>query len=161
MSRTRPHVWLPQEWLARQLDRVSAPAAAAGQWRLLGHCTERTNAAAAIADWVRVFRHFGVDVETAASGHCGMSGLYGHERRNRAASDAIYNLSWARLVSDPQNARRLLATGDSCRCQAAHMSGVQLLHPVQCCFGSSGRPVGRSLSHPILSVATAERCEEP
>ena len=60
----------------------------------------------------------------------GMAGLYGHEARNRATSKAIYGLSWAGRVADPQNAGRLLATGYSCRSQVSHVDNVALPHPI-------------------------------
>lgn len=42
--------------------------------------------------------------------------VYGHEKANRAASEAIYDMSWANAVSDPAYTGRLAATGCSCRC---------------------------------------------
>jgi len=66
-----------------------------------------------------------------ASGCCGMAGLYGHERANRTTSETIYGLSWKSILSDPENAGRAVATGYSCRCQAAIMDGLELAHPLQ------------------------------
>lgn len=127
-----PAVALPQEWLAVRLDDLPQLAFAnSPAWTLLPHCTERTNAPAATADWVKVGRRLGVDLRIEASGCCGMAGLYGHERANRATSQAIYGLSWAPILADAQHAGRTLATGYSCRCQAHLMDGVRLLHPVQ------------------------------
>eukprot|EP01034_Spumella_vulgaris_P037997 gene37997-46891_t len=37
----------------------------------------------------------GIDLHTLRSGCCGMAGLYAHEKANRAASEAIYDMSWA------------------------------------------------------------------
>lgn len=127
-----PNVQLPQEWLASRLEHWPRfPAADAAGCALLAHCTERTNAPAATAQWAKVFQHFGIDLQLLASGCCGMAGLYGHERANRAASEGIYAMSWAAVVADPRYAGRLLATGYSCRCQAAIIDRAQLLHPVQ------------------------------
>jgi len=127
-----PRVDLPQEWLARRLDELPLlQADDANAWALLPHCTEKTNAPAATADWTRVCKRLGVDLRIVPSGCCGMAGLYGHERANRATSEAIYRQSWARLVSDPRLAGRLVATGYSCRCQAGLLDGARLLHPVQ------------------------------
>ncbi|RZL96367.1 MAG: FAD-binding oxidoreductase [Variovorax sp.] len=127
-----PQVALPQEWLARRLDDLpSLQSDDANAWALLPHCTEKTNAPAATADWTKVCKRLGVDLRIVPSGCCGMAGLYGHERANRATSEAIYRQSWARLVSDPRFAGRLVATGYSCRCQAGLLDGAHLLHPVQ------------------------------
>lgn len=127
-----PKVSLPQEWLMRQSERL--PNLALGQtapWSLLPHCTERTNAGAATADWSKLARRFGIALQVVSSGCCGMAGLYGHERDNRATSEQIYQLSWEKILADPRQAGRVLATGYSCRCQANIMSGVELLHPLQ------------------------------
>ena len=67
----------------------------------------------------------------APSGCCGMAGLYGHEKANRAGSEAIYRLSWARYIGDARSAARFVATGYSCRSQAAIVDGVRLMHPLQ------------------------------
>jgi hypothetical protein len=40
-------------------------------------------------------------------------------------------MSWAAHVADPRHSGRLLATGYSCRCQAALLDHTRLLHPVQ------------------------------
>ena len=127
-----PQVALPQEWLASNIDRLpELGVEAASPWHLLPHCTEKTNAPAATADWVKVARRLGVDLKIVPAGCCGMAGLYGHERANRPTSEAIYRLSWSRLVSDPRHTGRLVATGYSCRSQASLMDGVHLLHPLQ------------------------------
>lgn len=127
-----PQVALPQEWLAARIDQLpqlstEEPTA----WALMPHCTERTNAPVATADWSKVGRRLGVELSVVPSGCCGMAGLYGHEHANRATSESIYQLSWANLVTDPRYGGRLVATGYSCRCQATLMDGVDLLHPLQ------------------------------
>lgn len=127
-----PRVALPQEWLAARLGEIPAlRMQESGGWGLLAHCTERTNAPAAASQWAPVFRHFGIELRMLPSGCCGMAGLYGHERANRAASEGIYRLSWAGHVADARHAGRLLATGYSCRCQAESLDDVRLQHPVQ------------------------------
>ena len=127
-----PPIVLPQEWLAQRLDELPQLAVDGNaSWTLLPHCTERTNAPAATADWVKVGRRLGVDLQIAASGCCGMAGLYGHEAANRSTSETIYGLSWGPILADARHAGRTLATGYSCRCQAALIDGLQLMHPVQ------------------------------
>ncbi|UST55520.1 FAD-binding oxidoreductase [Comamonadaceae bacterium OTU4NAUVB1] len=127
-----PAVLLPQEWLVERLDDLPTLAAdASDPWHLLPHCTERTNAPAATADWRRVAERLGIALRIVPSGCCGMAGLYGHERDHRATSEAIYGLSWRSIVAAPRHAGRLVATGYSCRCQAALVDGVDLSHPLQ------------------------------
>ncbi|HEX7891761.1 MAG TPA: FAD-binding and (Fe-S)-binding domain-containing protein [Ramlibacter sp.] len=136
-----PTIALPQEWLAQRLDELPQLAAeGTAPWALLPHCTERTNAPAATAEWARVARRLGVELQVLASGCCGMAGLYGHEQRNRATSEKIYGLSWRSLLADPRHAGRTVATGYSCRCQAQIMDGVQLMHPLQLLLRAVGAP---------------------
>lgn len=127
-----PKVALPQEWLAQRMDRLPQLAPDGSEtWGLLAHCTEKTNAPAAISDWEKLSHRFGISLAVVPSGCCGMAGLYGHEVANRSTSEAIYRLSWEGLVSDPGRTGRLVATGYSCRCQANLMNNVELLHPIQ------------------------------
>ncbi|MFD2196226.1 FAD-binding oxidoreductase, partial [Halomonas beimenensis] len=100
-------------------------------YRLLAHCTEKTNAPGTPRAWQRIFAAFGLELEVVATGCCGMSGTYGHEARNLATSKAIYAQSWQPRVEDPANAGRLLATGYSCRSQARRLSDTALPHPLQ------------------------------
>ncbi len=131
-----PEVLLLQEWLLAR-----GPALLPARWkqraadadpgyRLLSHCTEKTNAPGSPKAWQQLFAHFGLALENIASGCCGMSGTYGHEARNRATSEAIYDLSWREPVENTA-AGTLLATGYSCRSQAKRLSQRQLLHPLQ------------------------------
>lgn len=125
-----PAVLLPQEWLRRALAaRGSAGTTTGDEYFLLPHCTERTNAAAAVADWTAVFAALGAKLTILPSGCCGMAGTYGHQAASRATSERIYAMSWAPLVG--RHAGRLLATGYSCRCQAKLIDRVELPHPVQ------------------------------
>ncbi|WP_395062526.1 FAD-binding and (Fe-S)-binding domain-containing protein [Paraburkholderia silvatlantica] len=130
---TVPDVQLPQEWLIGALRARASSPRASGSFRLLPHCTERTNAGAATLLWKDVFAAAGLTLATPASGCCGMSGTYGHEARNRATSETIFGQSWARHVdaASTQGADELLATGYSCRCQVKRLRGRHLRHPVQ------------------------------
>ncbi|GJE40072.1 D-2-hydroxyglutarate dehydrogenase YdiJ [Methylobacterium persicinum] len=123
-----PQVQMVQEWLAGRLDAV-APRAGGGTYRLLPHCTERTNAPGAVKDWQAVFRHLGLALDVPAAGCCGMAGTYGHEASHRATSETIYRQSWAQRVRE--SAGDLLADGYSCRSQAKLIDGVRLRHPVR------------------------------
>ena len=123
-----PKVQLVQEWLSTRLDGV--PRRTGGcRFRLLPHCTERTNAPGAVKDWQAVFRHLGLTLDVPASGCCGMAGTYGHEARHRATSETIYRQSWALRVHE--SAGDLLADGYSCRSQVKIVDGLRLRHPVR------------------------------
>lgn len=132
-----PEVQLPQEWLLGALRARKVAHRAPASFRLLPHCTERTNASAAAGLWKDVFAAAGLALTLPASGCCGMSGTYGHEARNRETSEKIFEQSWARHVdaettqAQAQAQGELLATGYSCRCQVKRLRGQQLRHPVQ------------------------------
>ncbi|WP_129142028.1 D-2-hydroxyglutarate dehydrogenase YdiJ [Modicisalibacter coralii] len=128
-----PEVLLLQEWLVSLGPRLLPAGVSLDDpgFRLLAHCTEKTTAPGSPKAWQQVFANAGLDLELLASGCCGMSGTYGHEARNRATSEAIYDLSWREPVEDPANAGRLLATGYSCRSQARRLSDTALAHPLQ------------------------------
>ncbi|XKE46519.1 FAD-binding oxidoreductase [Halomonas organivorans] len=132
-----PEVKLLPEWLSERLAGESASRVPEGVslddpgYRLLAHCTEKTNVPGTPRAWQRIFAAFGLELEVVATGCCGMSGTYGHEARNLATSKAIYAQSWQPRVEDPANAGRLLATGYSCRSQARRLSDTALPHPLQ------------------------------
>jgi FAD/FMN-containing dehydrogenase/Fe-S oxidoreductase len=150
-----PRVHLLQEWLATQLDRI-APRPVGATLRLLPHCTERTNAPGAVRDWQAVFTHLGLRLDVPAAGCCGMAGTYGHEARNRATSEAIYGLSWARHVADAPGGT-LLADGYSCRSQAKLVDGVRLRHPVQALLDHiRTSAAGAAPFHPERAAASAQ-----
>lgn len=126
-----PEVLLPQEWL---LQAIPARAQVDhGRYRLLAHCTEKTNVPASVGQWQQVFARAGLRLDAQASGCCGMAGTYGHESRNVATSKVIFEQSWGPLI-DGDNAAgelELLATGYSCRCQVQRLRGRRLRHPVE------------------------------
>ncbi|MBA2779290.1 D-2-hydroxyglutarate dehydrogenase YdiJ [Billgrantia kenyensis] len=133
-----PEVLMLQEWLVAQSQRLAPPALAREleklddpSFRLLSHCTEKTNAPGSPKAWQQVFAAFGFELELVATGCCGMSGTYGHEARNLETSKTIYAQSWQPVVEDEANPGRLLATGYSCRSQASRLSGQALPHPLQ------------------------------
>ncbi|QUE75124.1 FAD-binding and (Fe-S)-binding domain-containing protein [Stutzerimonas stutzeri] len=125
-----PEVLLPQEWLVRALPERTADVATQLPYRLLAHCTEKTNAAPSAALWNQVFKQAGLSLETQATGCCGMSGTYGHEARNLATSKMIFEQSWARAIGSADEAEAL-ATGYSCRSQTARFNDTKLRHPIQ------------------------------
>lgn len=127
-----PEVLLLQEFLGQRLDQLEAVRGnfRPGRVQLLGHCTEKTNAAASMAEWSKIFAALGQELTLKNVGCCGMAGTYGHESRNRQTSERIYDLSW-REVIDSEPSEGLVATGYSCRSQVNRLQGVQLRHPLQ------------------------------
>jgi Fe-S oxidoreductase len=131
-----PEVMLPQEWLLSMTgslapSSVSAWAGLNIRYRLLSHCTEKTNAPGSAKAWQQVFQAFGLELELVPTGCCGMSGTYGHEARHLETSRTIYRQSWQPLVEADQPNTRWLATGYSCRSQVKRFSSVTLEHPLQ------------------------------
>lgn len=124
-----PTVQLLQEWL---LDSLQAPRtqAAPATYRLLAHCTEKTNVPASSAQWVEVFRRVNLELVVEATGCCGMSGTYGHETRNQVTSRIIYSQAWERKLGGDTGPEPL-ATGYSCRSQVKRLSGRILRHPLE------------------------------
>ncbi|MEE1923370.1 FAD-binding and (Fe-S)-binding domain-containing protein [Pseudomonas sp. 148P] len=120
-----PKVLLPQEWL---VDVLPEQAGKGGSFRLLAHCTEKTNVPASTKQWEQVFSRLGLKLVTEATGCCGMSGTYGHEARNQETSKTIFEQSWAgKLDKDGEP----LATGYSCRSQVKRMAERKLRHPLE------------------------------
>lgn len=125
-------VLLLQEFLGQRLPHLESSQGRfkPGTVKLLGHCTEKTNAAASMKDWQSIFSALGLTLEHEAVGCCGMAGTYGHETRNKGTSATIYDLSWRPLLEN-QPADQWVATGYSCRSQAQRQQGVTLKHPLQ------------------------------
>jgi len=121
-----PKVLLPQEWLVDAVPQASNPVAR--KYRLLAHCTEKTNAPASTSQWQSVFAKLGLKLVTEATGCCGMSGTYGHELRNQDTSRTIFEQSWAGKLDKEGEA---LATGYSCRSQVKRLADKQLRHPLE------------------------------
>jgi len=130
-----PMVFLPQEWLANIFE-VGSPvinnrATSPAPYKLMAHCTEKTNTPASTALWQPVFEKFGLKLIVVATGCCGMSGTYGHEERNYETSKKIYGLSWQPIVEQHTGSGTLLANGYSCRSQVKRFGGEYINHPIQ------------------------------
>lgn len=123
-----PLVELPQEWLLDVLPAKTSQSTRQRAFRLLAHCTEKTNVPASTRQWEQVFARIGLTLETQATGCCGMSGTYGHEARNQDTSRTIFDQSWAGQLHKESEA---LATGYSCRSQVKRFANQQLRHPLQ------------------------------
>ncbi|NYS44666.1 FAD-binding oxidoreductase [Halomonas zhaodongensis] len=128
-----PNVLMLQEWLATRINTLAPSQLTLTDpgFKLLSHCTEKTNAPGSPNAWRQVFAAFGLELELMATGCCGMSGTYGHETRNVDTSKTIYAQSWQPQVEAKENAGKLLATGYSCRSQVKHYSAQALPHPLQ------------------------------
>lgn len=123
-----PKVLMPQQFLRAELAAGRRFAQAKpGRARLLSHCTEATADPQAAADWAGIFAALGVDLQTPATGCCGMAGLFGHQTRHQPVSRRLFDLSWRDQMSPDLP---VLATGFSCRCQAERLSGDALRHPL-------------------------------
>ncbi|GLS25689.1 FAD-binding and (Fe-S)-binding domain-containing protein [Marinibactrum halimedae] len=131
-DRAIPQVSLLQEWLATHSSHLTQQSSrlSPGHFKLLGHCTEKTNAAPAMKHWKSIFEDLGQTFEEIAVGCCGMAGTYGHETQNQDTSKAIYELSWKGVIDD-EHGQALMASGYSCRSQVKRFSDVQLPHPTQ------------------------------
>lgn len=123
-----PALLLPQEFLASEVrSGVRLPQAKGGGLSLFTHCTESTGAPAARKDWQAVFAGIGLEIETPATGCCGMAGMFGHKDRHQEMSRKLFDLSWAGPVAEAEEAA---ATGFSCRCQSERLGGKTLRHPL-------------------------------
>ncbi len=120
-------VALLSEWLSS----IDLPRARSTEvYTMIQHCTERSTTPSTTQQWVDAFDRVGVFLEIINTGCCGMSGLFGHEARNRSMSEALYNENWRDIVSATP-AHKLIATGYSCRSQVKRFSGETTLHPAQ------------------------------
>ncbi|QPI63787.1 D-2-hydroxyglutarate dehydrogenase YdiJ [Vreelandella venusta] len=128
-----PNVLMLQEWLAKRMNTLAPRPLNLTDpgFKLLSHCTEKTNAPGSPKAWQQVFAAFGLELALATTGCCGMSGTYGHETRNVATSKTIYAQSWQPQVEAEENTGKLLATGYSCRSQVKRYSAQTLHHPLQ------------------------------
>ncbi|QUX91788.1 FAD-binding oxidoreductase [Marinomonas sp. A3A] len=132
-TRQIPNIQLMQEWLMKKSAHlIKQPLMCDDStYHLMTHCTEKTNAAASIQDWQKVYSILGLELKVENVGCCGMAGTYGHETANKETSKTIYDLSWKEKVTDPGLLGKLVATGYSCRSQAKRFDDVAIPHPVQ------------------------------
>ncbi|ODS22444.1 FAD-linked oxidase [Candidatus Endobugula sertula] len=125
-------VMLIQEWLATQTDRLNkAYKQSSIHYKLLAHCTEKTNASDSINDWQSIFMALGHQLDLVDVGCCGMAGTYGHETPNVEVSKHIYSLSWDKVIETSENSQQLLISGFSCRSQVKRVSNKKVLSPLQ------------------------------
>lgn len=106
-----------------RLQRAATPT----EVHLLGHCTERATAPAALAAWQRVLTSAGHRVVAPDLGCCGMAGIFGHEKANQAMSRTLWEQSWKPALSQTSEA---CATGYSCRSQVKRFGNSTVPHPI-------------------------------
>ena len=122
-------VVLVQEFLNEEIARGRAlPKLATARLprKLFLHCSESAGSGAAA--WKKVFAALGAPVEIAATGCCGMAGLFGHQERHQALSRRTFDLSWAGQLQGEQEA---MVSGFSCRCQTKRFSPIRGEHPMR------------------------------
>jgi Fe-S oxidoreductase len=136
----RAKVLLPQEWLCKNLGRLKAKAGStdAKTFRLLAHCTERTNLPEAMKLWATAFEQLGIRLDTTGTGCCGMAGTFGHEARNRHISEKLYAMSWKPVIAGAACDEVLMATGYSCRSQIKAIDSIVVQHPLEVINGLVG-----------------------
>jgi len=134
LGENAPNVFLIQEWLAQQ-DLPEILKGQENEYKLLAHCTEKTNAATAINDWQTIFQKLGGKLDNINVGCCGMAGTYGHESNNVDTSKHIYSLSWEQVINDPTLDGKLVASGFSCRSQVKRIDGKLIPNPIQVLLG--------------------------
>ncbi len=152
-----PEVLLLQEWLVSLGQRLLPGhlTLADPGFKLLSHCTERTNAPGSPKAWQQVFANAGLELELIATGCCGMSGTYGHEARNRETSETIYDLSWRVPVENPANAGTIagyrLFVSQSGQTTLGHRAGASAAGPA---LGHQARRIDKQ-AHPVSKPCRA------
>lgn len=122
------NVLLPQEFLHQQLAKL--PKLNANKtYYLLSHCTEKTTVTESEKQWQAIFNAMGLTLKPLAAGCCGMAGSYGHEAEHLDYSRQLFEMDWQQNLRD--NRDHVLATGYSCRSQAARFGNITLKHPLQ------------------------------
>lgn len=124
-----PQVLLPQEFLAYEIDtgKCFPKAENAHSIRLLSHCTEASVLPNTRALWSKIFSAIGLQLETPATGCCGMAGLFGHQKRHQTVSRKLFEMSWRERM---EGEIPLAVTGFSCRCQTLRLAGKVPRHPL-------------------------------
>jgi FAD/FMN-containing dehydrogenase/Fe-S oxidoreductase len=99
-------------------------------FKLFSHCTEKTALVNSEKEWLAIFNHFGLSLETVSVGCCGMAGTYGHEKSNLENSKGLFDLSWQPKLAELET-EQILATGFSCRSQVKRLTELKARHPVE------------------------------
>lgn len=117
------------DFIALQLDKISANVKSDNMYRLLPHCTEQALMPSDGLNWQKVFQALGYNLEVKNLGCCGMAGTYGHLAENEKNSNELFAMNWQKTLNDKSKIN--LASGFSCRSQADKLEGQRLQHPVE------------------------------
>jgi Fe-S oxidoreductase len=148
---------LPELDLAWTVDLKGLRRESGRSLLLFGHCTERTEEVKSQEQWRAVFRAFGLELESRATGCCGMCGVYGHEAEHYEESRGVFDLSWGkRLPKDASSQRNVLCPGHSCRSQVKRFAGFVPRHPMEALRDALDIPaVNKPSAYPAAPHAAA------
>jgi len=123
------------EWLSQTTISENTINAASGNakiYKLLAHCSEKTALPETELAWQNIFKRFGLQLEIASVGCCGMAGTYGHELEHAENSKGIYDLSWSQHAQQPEGGNlQIVVTGYSCRSQVKRFEKYRPKHPIE------------------------------
>ena len=120
-------IWSLENFLFNQVQELPERPRANRTYTLFLHCTEKTVEPETGRRWQGVFDRFGLSLDLARTGCCGMAGLFGYEAEHQQMSRDLFDLSWRGPLKAAGSTA--LATGFSCRSQARRFAGAPLLHP--------------------------------
>ncbi|MCG7564545.1 FAD-binding and (Fe-S)-binding domain-containing protein [Pseudoalteromonas sp. McH1-42] len=125
-------VQLAHEWLATQnWDALGQQTkVSSSKVKLLSHCTETSAMPDSKNVWKTIFNQLGINLDTPATGCCGMAGTYGHETDHQENSRSLYEISWQHHTKK-MDSETILATGFSCRCQVKRFENQKPMHPIE------------------------------
>ncbi|WP_125564628.1 D-2-hydroxyglutarate dehydrogenase YdiJ [Pseudoalteromonas rubra] len=125
-------VQLAHEWLATQnWDALGQQTkVSSSKVKLLSHCTETSAMPDSKNVWKTIFNQLGINLDTPATGCCGMAGTYGHETDHQENSRSLYEMSWQHHTKK-MDSETILATGFSCRCQVKRFENQKPMHPIE------------------------------
>jgi FAD/FMN-containing dehydrogenase/Fe-S oxidoreductase len=96
---------------------------------LHGHCHQK--ALVGIQPTVKALELAGYEVETLATGCCGMAGSFGYEKEHYTISMNIGELALFPALREKKGVEYIAAPGTSCRHQIKDGVGSQAYHPIQ------------------------------
>lgn len=120
-------------WLLGAIPESRIPAAdgVGPRARLFLHCSENAARPQAADAWKRVFRRYGVTLDKAQTGCCGMAGIFGHETEHQVTSRTLFHRTWRPAIDAASAHVALLAGGFSCRNQARRFGEREVVHPAR------------------------------
>lgn len=131
-----PKVVPLHQYLTKHIDHFKNEEKSDKSAKYFAHCTEKTSMPDIDTSWKEILLAAGINLTTANTGCCGMSGAYGHEAQHQETSKKLYDLTWKREI-DTAADDTILATGFSCRCQVKRMSDKKAYHPLRAVLDNS------------------------